>query len=66
MIRRLVEELEKAQLEAQELHHEVREEKKKNKDFQNLVEEMVIYPFLQTNTRAQKRNNKKKVSIKNV
>jgi hypothetical protein len=41
MIRRLVEELERAQLEAQELQHDIREEKKKNKDFQNLLEEMV-------------------------
>jgi ATP-dependent helicase/DNAse subunit B len=41
MIRRLVEELEKAQLEVQELRHDIREEKKKNKDLQNLLEEMV-------------------------
>jgi hypothetical protein len=41
MIRRLVEELERAQLEVEELRHEVREEKKKNKDMQNLLEEMV-------------------------
>jgi hypothetical protein len=42
MIRRLVEELERAQLEAQELRHELREEKKRNKDFQNLLEDMVF------------------------
>jgi hypothetical protein len=41
MIRKLVEELERAQLEVQELRGDVREEKKKNKDFQNLLEEMV-------------------------
>lgn len=41
MIRRLVEELEKAQLEVQELRHDIREEKKKNKDLQNLLEEIV-------------------------
>ena len=41
MIRRLVEELERSQLEVEELRHEVREEKKKNKDMQNLLEEMV-------------------------
>lgn len=42
MIRRLVEELERAQLEAQELRHELREEKKRNKDFQNLLEDIVF------------------------
>jgi hypothetical protein len=41
MIRKLVEELERAQLELQEAQHEIREEKKKNKDFQALLEEMV-------------------------
>jgi hypothetical protein len=45
MIRRLVEELERAQLEVEELRHDVREQKKKNKDFQNLLEEMV-YSFV--------------------
>jgi hypothetical protein len=34
MIRRLVEELERAQLEAQELRHKLYEEGKRNKDFQ--------------------------------
>jgi hypothetical protein len=43
MIRKLVEALERAQIEAQELQHDVREEKKKNKDFQSLLEEMVTY-----------------------
>jgi hypothetical protein len=42
MIRRLVEELEKAQLQVQDLRHDMREEKKKNKDFQTLLEEMVF------------------------
>ena len=42
MIRRLVEELERAQLEVEEVRHEVREEKKKNKDMQHLLEEMVL------------------------
>jgi len=42
MIRKLVEELERAQLEVQELRADVREEKKKNKDFQTLLEEMVF------------------------
>jgi hypothetical protein len=41
MVRKLVEALERAQLEAQELGHDIREEKKKNKDFQHLLEEMV-------------------------
>ena len=41
MIRRLVEELERNQLEAQELRHDLREEKKKIKDFQTLLEDMV-------------------------
>ena len=41
MIRRLVEELERAQLECQELRHDLRDEKKKSKDLQNLLEEMV-------------------------
>jgi hypothetical protein len=41
MIRKLVEEFERAQLEVQELRADVREEKKKNKDFQTLLEEMV-------------------------
>jgi len=45
MIRRLVEELERAQLELEESRHEIREEKKKNKDFQNLLEEMVLQPY---------------------
>jgi hypothetical protein len=42
MIRRLVEELERTQLELQELRHDMLEEKKKNKNFQNLLEEMVF------------------------
>jgi len=42
MIRRLVEELERSQLEVQELRHDLREEKKKIKDFQTLLEDMVI------------------------
>jgi hypothetical protein len=42
MIRRLVEELERTQLELQELRHDMLEEKKKNKGFQNLLEEMVL------------------------
>ena len=41
MIRKLVEELERAQLEAQELRHDVRDEKKKSKDLQNLLDELV-------------------------
>src|SRR5277367_4901870 len=44
MIRRLVEELERNQLEAQELRHDLREEKKKIKDFQTLLEDMVPHP----------------------
>ena len=46
MIRRLVEDLEKAQLEAQELRHDIREERKKNKDLQNLLEEMVYLQYV--------------------
>ena len=49
MIRRLVEELERAQLEVEELRHEVREEKKKNKEMQNLLEEMVTHTLSQSN-----------------
>ena len=44
MIRRLVEELERAQLETQELRHDIREEKKNKKDLQNKLEEMVYLP----------------------
>jgi hypothetical protein len=40
MIRRLVEELERAQLETQEIQHDVREEKKRNKDLQTLLEDL--------------------------
>ncbi len=65
MIRRLVEELERSQLEVEELRHEVREEKKKNKEMQNLLEEMVsLVENIKLNPRAQKQNNKKKVSIR--
>jgi hypothetical protein len=41
MIRKLVEELERAQLEAQELRHDIRDERKKTKDLQNLLDGMV-------------------------
>lgn len=41
MIRKLVEELERSQLEVQELRHDLREDKKKIKDFQTLLEDMV-------------------------
>jgi hypothetical protein len=65
MIRRLVEELERAQLEVEELRHEVREEKKKNKDMQNLLEEMVSpLKDKSLNSRVPRQNNKKKVSIR--
>lgn len=47
MIRRLVEELERSQLEVQELRHDLREDKKKIKDFQTLLEDMVpLFPNL--------------------
>jgi hypothetical protein len=62
MIRRLVEELERAQLEVQELRHELREEKKRNKDFQNLLEDMVFRLLgLFLTRRVQKRNSKRKI-----
>ena len=48
MIRRLVEELESAQLETQEAQHDIREEKKRNKDLQTLLED------LGTKTKTQK------------
>src|SRR5579859_6787628 len=54
MIRKLVEELERAQLEVQELRHDVREEKKKNKDFQTLLEEMVLHPQHKVNSQGTK------------
>jgi hypothetical protein len=61
MIRKLVEALERAQLELQEAQHEIREERKKNKDLQTLLEEMVCpSPSFATNIRAPKPGNKKK------
>jgi hypothetical protein len=60
MIRRLVEELERTQLELQELRHDMLEEKKKNKNFQNLLEEMVVPIASSTNIREQRQNSKKK------
>ena len=60
MIRRLVEELERAQLEAQELRHDIREEKKKNKDFQNLLEEMVSSTETRTNSLGIENKNPKR------
>jgi hypothetical protein len=46
MIRRLVEDLERSQLETVEAKHDIRDEKKKNKDFQALLEETVFIPTI--------------------
>jgi len=59
MIRKLVEELERAQLEVQELRADIREEKKKNKDFQNLLEEMVSHRRSKPNNQGAKTKQQK-------
>jgi hypothetical protein len=66
MIRKLVEELEKSQLDVDELRHDIREEKKKNKDSQNLLDELVHAFSILLMTRAIRPKHTRKPWIRNV